>query len=61
MAQKTNWCSKCEELIMYTAIMRHDTHSRPEEQPINAKYCPLCGTKLTIFPGWDNVPKSWKY
>ncbi len=56
MAQKTNWCPKCEELIIYTAILRHDSHSRSEEQPVNPKYCPLCGTKLEIFPGFDKIP-----
>ena len=55
MAQKTNFCPHCEELIIYTAILRHDSHSRPEEQPVNPKYCPLCGTKLELFPGWDKV------
>lgn len=55
MAQNTNWCPHCEELIMYTAIMRHGTNSRAEEQPVNPHYCPLCGTKLIVFPGWNNV------
>lgn len=39
-------CPHCEEIIIYTTILRHDSNSRPVEQPIAPKYCPLCGSKI---------------
>ena len=46
-----NWCPNCKELWLYTAIMSHS--NTRDEQPVNPRYCALCGAKLIDFPGWE--------
>ena len=61
MNKKTNFCPYCEELILYVAIRRHNTSNKSEEQPINPTYCPICGTKLEVFPGWNDERIKRRY
>ena len=54
-----NYCSICKEIILNASILRHDPHSKPVEQFIKVKYCPMCGAKLKEFPGWDNTERGY--
>ena len=41
-----NFCPQCQEIILYSSIIRHDSFSKPVEQIIYGHYCPLCGYAL---------------
>lgn len=40
-----NWCDWCGEFL-FIYVLRHETNSKPVEQKISPKYCPLCGRLL---------------
>lgn len=42
----TKYCNSCKEMIVYTSVLRHDTHSKPIEQEITPSFCPICGHEL---------------
>lgn len=43
------YCKKCDEVILYSTILRHDSFSNPVEQKIYGTYCPICGNKLEPY------------
>lgn len=59
MNYSKNYCDKCDEIITGSSVMRFDQYHKPQHQPIEPKYCPKCGNKLTIFTKWTDERKYW--
>lgn len=49
------YCSHCNEIIIFTSILRFNTSDCPVEQEIEPTYCPICACKLTS----ENMPRKW--